>query len=77
MMIPQSAIGWLSELEEFDAGHNYITQFPSFVSSPALTELCLKKKQYNDYSKRKYRRADFASFNYKIFACYVWQICRI
>ena len=40
--IPQSAIAWLSELVEFDAGDNYITQFPSFVNYSLLTKLYME-----------------------------------
>ena len=43
--IPQSAIAWLSELVIFDANHNYITQFPSFVNSSLLEKLFMQNNK--------------------------------
>ena len=44
-IIPQSAISWLSELLDFKAGNNRITNFPSFVNSSLLEELILENNR--------------------------------
>ena len=44
-IIPQSTIAWLSELEQFRAGNNYITNFPSFVNSSLLEDIYLNNNR--------------------------------
>ena len=44
-IIPQSAISCLSELLDFEAGNNRITNFPSFVNSSLLEELILENNR--------------------------------
>ena len=74
-MIPQLALAWLTELEIFYAGHNYITQFPSFVNSSALAKLNMRNNKLTITPRENIEGlTQLRIFEMQIIFCHVWQI---